>query len=117
MKTYNEVIDKINQIKVENELSDQTVRKAQFWIFISCEMGLSTDITSSKDHITIVSANKEAQLVAEIGIEKDTVDFILIQKGYGLDFEVLFDEDNPDDLTVFHVLFKLMKGNFQKLSE
>lgn len=108
--TFNELVNKIKQYREEYNLSDTTCQTAYFWTYLSCMLGLKTDVFSSENHITVVPVNKKEQLSVELGIYEDKPDFIDFRKGFGMDFETIYDEDDPSELIVLKILDNLRQG-------
>lgn len=87
----------------------ETIDNALFWIRFALGIELDVEISPGDvDSITVIPM--KGNLCAQLIVSGRKIVSLEIQKGYGLDFDELLDEDYPDDTRAMQVLEDLAAG-------
>lgn len=122
MPVYKELEEKILSFKNQNNglglpgecpPTNETITTACHWAKIGYDLGLDIiEAIPGDTNFILITYNKEDVFV-DIDITNNIIDYIEVQKGIGLKFDVLLDIDKPDNEKVIEILNKLAKNELK----
>ena len=79
------------------------------------DLNLGVDVViGTENSVTVVFEYKDTHLFANLSVSEDSLEYIEVRQGFGLDYRTIDDIDEPEPREVIAILFRLSEGELKQ---